>query len=70
MITNIISVPTYKNFVVQQERYAIQVKSITSKRLYLVLKLATSEHKGERALVVRDSNVYKWCLRARSGRWV
>jgi hypothetical protein len=35
----------------------------------LALKQATKEHKGARALAVRDSNVSKWCLRARSGRW-
>ena len=73
MITSIISVVTcyqpYKNFKVKQVRYAIQVKTITSKSLYLVLKLATYEHKGARALAICDSNVSKWCLRARSGRW-
>ena len=62
--------PTQMNFKVKQVRYAIQVKTITSKSLYLVFKLATYEHKGARALAVRDSNVSKWCLRARSGRWV
>src|ERR1041385_6120930 len=41
--------------------------SLNKQEFILALKQATQEHKGARALAVRDSNVSKWCLRARKG---
>ncbi len=70
MITSIISVVTcyqpYKNFKVKQSRHAIQFK-VYQARVYISIETSNKRTLGARALAVRDSNVSKWCLRARRG---
>ena len=61
--------PTQEEHYVQQSRHINGDKVITRKSLYLVLKLAKKEHKGERALAVRESNVSNRCSRAEWGRF-
>ena len=41
--------------------------SLNKQDSILALKQETKEHKGARALAVRDSNVSKWCLHAKVG---
>src|SRR3954462_8716166 len=68
MITTIISVVTrhqpYKDFLSKAITHVIQSKSGQA-RVYISIETSIIRTKGARALAVRDSNVSKWCLRAR-----
>src|SRR3954462_14814963 len=64
MRTSIIFVVTCHT--TKQLKHSNQFKSLQA-RVYISIETSNIRTKGARALAVRDSNVSKWCLRARKG---